>query len=187
MALVAVDRGHGWGNKFLWLYDSGAVGLVVEAEITLLLASMINIKLNYDGIETFPIRVGGKETARLLWRGIQLANNKKCSRYVSVHVNSDIQKSGEGWELWIRKDDIHSKLLESRIYEQLNNTIKDKMSFRGIKETDVLQVCVKTQMPACLIELGFVNSEKDVELLKSISFLNQCARAIVNGIKDDLK
>lgn len=184
MALVAVDRGHGWGNRYLWVFDPGAVGLVKEADITLVLAILLDIKLRYDGINVFPIRIGGKETARLLWRGIQLANKLQCDRYISIHCNAG---GGNGWEIWVRNDDDKSMNLAVNISNNLKKVIENKMNFRGIKQTTELSVCVQTKMPACLIELGFVDSEVDVRLLKEISFLNVCARAIVDGIKKDLK
>lgn len=188
MKKIAVESGHRFGNIWYkpFIFDPGACGLVREADQNLILASLINIKFLYDSYKTLPIRVGGIETSCSLGQGIKRANKEKCDAYISVHMNSDEAHLGEGWEIWCGADKIFSRTLAASIFEELDKSIGNKMKFRGVKETNNLAVCRDVLCPSVLIELGFVWSPSDVECVKHISFLNSCARAIVNGTKNFL-
>lgn len=85
----------------------------------------------------------------------------------------------------------NSKIDESsRLAQQVHNSIlsqADKKSAAEMKNLGVKQapfyVLIGAQMPAILIELAFLTNEKDVDNLKSGTFLDMLAKEITDGIR----
>lgn len=85
----------------------------------------------------------------------------------------------------------NSKIDESsRLAQQVHNSIlseADKRGFSEIKNLGVKQapfyVLIGAQMPAILIELAFISNEKDVDNLKSTTFIDMLTKEISDGVR----
>ena len=111
----------------------------------------------------------------------KLANSKKADLYVSVHANASAGKWGShggietltwgsGESLRIGKL-IHAELLKG-------SQLRD----RGIKDGSHLWEIRKTDMPAVLVEAGFMDSTYDYVYLLSDEYRKECAKEICKGI-----
>ena len=80
---------------------------------------------------------------------------------------------GEGGRL---AKTIHNQLMPT--LKTLDSAIPD----RGIKERKELTVLRRTDMPAVLVEVAFIDNEADVKLL--INKKDDIARAIARGVSD---
>ena len=117
----------------------------------------------------------------------KFANKKKADLFVSIHRNS--AESGNGIEIWAnsKKRDEDTKIAEN-ILEKLSKT-KIQIN-RGIKygtiksENSNYYVLNNTNMPSCLVELGFVSDDKDNKLFDEN--IDEYAKAIANGIIEDI-
>lgn len=172
---VCLDAGHG-GEEV------GAVlGKRYEKEDTLKLTKLVEKKLKKKNVKVIMTRKKDKEVS--LQERCTIANQKKADLFVSIHRNS--ATVGNGIEIWCRssKEEKDTKLANHILTELETTNIQQN---RGIKygsiegEGSDYYVLKNTNMPSCLIELGFISNEKDNQLLDNN--LEEYAQAIADGI-----
>lgn len=168
MKKVYIDPGHG-GT------DSGAVGVrnVLEKNIVLEVAKKVASKLRNCSIEVKMSRTD--DTFKTLNYRSSDANNWGADCFVSIHCNS-FNETAKGIETYCYKfkyrklaDCVHTEMVNAKLYT-LN---------RGVKEGN-LHVVRETNMPACLVELGFIDNVEDIKLLENKQ--EEFANAIAKGI-----
>ena len=54
----------------------------------------------------------------------------------------------------------------------------------GIRNNRALYVCRKTTMPSVLLEIGYINHERDEALLVDADFQNKLAGNLAQGVMD---
>lgn len=114
---------------------------------------------------------------------VQRANAARVDAFISIHANA----AGSGWntaegiETFIYNvgDQPGSMKLAANVQTQLIRDTGRKN--RGVKRANYA-VLRETNMPAILIECGFMTSRTENELLKSDSYRKLAARAIAKGI-----
>ena len=173
--VVCIDAGHG-GD------DVGAIlDKRYEKDDTFEIAKLVKKYLKKQNVKVIMTRKKDKSVS--LEERCKIANNKKADFFVSIHRNS--AKTGNGIEIWCnsskREEDTN---LANTILEKLQNTEIQKN--RGVKygtingENSDYYVLKNTNMPSCLIELGFITDEKDNQLLDSHK--KEYAKAIADGV-----
>lgn len=173
--VVCIDAGHG-GDEV------GAIlGERYEKDDTLKVAKLVKKYLKKHGIKVIMTR--NKDKAVSLEQRCEIANKKKADLFVSIHRNS--AELGNGIEIWCNSQKREKdKELANAIMTQLQNT--EMQQDRGIKygtisgEDSDYYVLKNTNMPSCLIELGFISDKKDNQLLDN--HIEDYAEAIANGI-----
>lgn len=183
--IVVLDAGHGMGNAGR-LYDPGAVsGGFKEAEIVLSQAGKIKQILESRGYEVYLTRNNSSENVPLSAR-TEIAKKLNAGILVSLHCNSADDSSAYGHEIYQGNDE-RSKLLAQDINRELNRELKKTSKFktrdRGIKSGN-LRV-LKTDIPAVLVESGFLSNENDRAYLTDS--IDDVETAIANGIDGYLK
>ena len=173
--VICIDAGHGGS-------DVGAVlDNRYEKNDTLKVAKLVKKYLSKENVKVVMTRDEDKSIE--LKNRCKIANRNKADVFVSIHRNS--AESGNGIEIWAnsgkRKDDTE---LATKILDKLKNTkIQEN---RGIKygtikgENTNYYVLEHTNMPSCLIELGFITDKKDNSLLDKN--IDDYAKAIAQGI-----
>ena len=173
--VVCIDAGHG-GD------DVGAIlDKRYEKDDTFEIAKLVKKYLKKQNVKVITTRKKDKSVS--LEERCKIANNKKADFFVSIHRNS--AKTGNGIEIWCnsskREEDTN---LANTILEKLQNTEIQKN--RGVKygtingENSDYYVLKNTNMPSCLIELGFITDERDNQLLDSHK--KEYAKAIADGV-----
>jgi len=97
--------------------------------------------------------------------------------YLSVNA-SNTQAQGTEVECYARND--AGGQLAQCIQSQIINSIGTVD--RGVKEMPGLIVLKHTNMPACLVEMAFIDNDADAQLL--VDSEDEFARAIARGITD---
>ncbi len=169
MFKVYIDPGHG-GN------DSGAVGVrnILEKNIVLEVAKKVADILRNRSIDVKMSR--NTDVFKTLSYRTNEANNWGADCFVSIHCNSSDNKTAKGLETFCYKFK-YRKLADYVQNEFLNNKLYTVN--RGVKEGD-LHVIRESNMPACLVELGFISNEEDANFIEA---KKDCmALAIANGI-----
>jgi N-acetylmuramoyl-L-alanine amidase len=110
------------------------------------------------------------------------ANEEKADAYISIHANafSGVWNSANGIETFIYPgagDD--TKQLAKLIHTEMIEMTKRKD--RGLKEANFHELR-ETDMPAVLVECGFMTNLVESKLLKTVSYRLLCARAITEGL-----
>ncbi len=175
---VVIDPGHGGsdvGAEFNGRY---------EKDDNLALALLVNEKLCEMGIESVMTRNKDKQIS--LEKRCRIANQRKAELFVSLHRNS--AEGAKGVEIWINSEPSEKdSSLAGNILNSLNSVGISQN--RGVKSGYArgegnYYVNSHTDMPSCLVELGFINSETDNSLFDEK--LGEYAQAIAESIAKTL-
>lgn len=174
MAGVILDAGHGG-------YDNGAqFNGRKEKDDNLRLALAVGEILSRNGIPVMYTRQDDiyqspSEKARI-------ANASGADYFVSFHRNSSPNPNQYSGVETLVYDDSGIKATMARNV----NARLEGVGFRnlGVKERPNLTVLRRTNMPAILIEAGFINTEKDNQLFDER--FQDIAQAIADGIMDTI-
>lgn len=109
------------------------------------------------------------------------ANNWKADFYLSIHHNAGVNGGdGGGIEAYVyTKVDNETLAWQKDIY----NALIAATGLKGNRATPLakanLHECRETKAPALLLELGFMDSRKDVPVILTEEYADKCAAAIV--------
>ena len=172
---VCLDPGHG-GN------DSGCVsGKRHESDDALMMAKLIKKYLEQENVQVVLTRTKDKYVE--LRERAQCANQAGADYFVSIHRN--LNPLGCGVETWTRADySEESNALAKAIQKRMVKVgvQQDRGVKHGTQESasSSYYVLRKTRMPGVLIELGFIDNQKDNQLLDKHK--KRYAKAIAKGI-----
>lgn len=172
---IVIDAGHGGP-------DDGAVYKGrIEKDDNLNLALSIGEILAYSGIDVIFTRI---DDSYLTPRERSLmANEENADLFVSIHRNScPVSNSHRGVQTLI----YNQGEISQHIAENINGQLK-KIGFTdlGVDVRKDLTALRRTNMPALIIEVGFINADSDNNLLDTN--MNQIAYAISSGILNALR
>lgn len=179
---VVVDPGHG-------AEDPGAVdGLSKEEldeiyseedDLNWLIAKKLYDILSNRGYDLVLTRK--KDEFISLQERADMANQFEADIFVSIHNNAAANTSAQGYEVLYWHTSNKGKLLAQDIY----NTMAQELNWegRGIVGRDNLHVLKETDMPAVLIECGFITNPVEEHLLNYEGYRLLLAKAIANGIE----
>lgn len=180
--LVCLDPGHG-GD------DPGAVlGDRQEKDDNLRMALAVRDKLESYGFENLTVMLTREEdTALELQQRVEIANDAKATLFISIHRNSG---GGQGIETWISAEKLRPETqLATYIQEGLAAIpmVKDRGVKSGTASNPLASYYVvgNTKMPACLVELGFIDNTEDLVLFEAA--FDSYAAAIADGILQMVK
>ncbi len=172
--LVCLDAGHGGDDSGAAYFDR--LEKDDNLEMTLAVAEI----LQEQDIEVLLTREDDTDVE--LEHRAQIANDANATLFVSFHRNAG---GGTGFEIWIDSD---PDSLEIDLSEQILDNLKDVgiTKDRGVKKGTAgnsnsnYLVVGQTEMPACLLELGFMDSEQDNEAF--VDNFDGYAQAIASAI-----
>lgn len=174
--LIVIDAGHGGS-------DGGCTkGNVLEKDVNLSIAMQIKEQLNERGYEVLMTREGD-ETISLEER-VKLANENGATIYISIHQNFYEKETPDvrGIETYYSSEsETDSKRLAQLMQQQLTDSTDARD--RDILANENLYVIRETNMPACLVETGFLSNKEERALLVSKDYQKQLAASIVSGIE----
>ncbi|PZV10512.1 MAG: hypothetical protein DCF22_16560 [Leptolyngbya sp.] len=169
---VVIDPGHGGG-------DPGAVGIggLQEKEVTLAVSQQVVALLKQKGVNAVLTRSNDREIE--LEPRVQFAEQAKANVFVSIHANSfDADRTDvSGIETYYYSGTGQSlaRTIQSNLLQDLG--ARD----RGVKQAN-FYVIKYTDMPAALVEIGFVTGAEDAARLSSASGRSKIAQAIARAI-----
>lgn len=171
---IALDAGHGGS-------DPGAVYKGrQEKDDTLDLTLAVGDILKKNGIDVYYTRTTDEyETP---FKKATDANNSGADLFVSIHRNSSENPNQySGVETLVYSD----TGLKAEVARNINNQLEDA-GFKnlGVDERKNLVVLKRTKMPAVLVEVGFINNDKDNYLFDEE--FDSIAQAIADGISESI-
>ncbi len=188
---VCLDAGHGVGDVGAISPFTDADGnTVYEKDINYSLVLIIKEKLEADGYEVIlPRSADGEDPAAgyddegkcKITKRVEYANANGYDLYISIHCNSFTDSSVSGTRLYYNKSNNGSQnqKLADDFSKSLNGIFGKKPKING--DADLYAVTA-TNMPACLIEIGFITNESDFENMMSEAWLQNFAEAVRGGI-----
>lgn len=168
--VIAIDIGHNAPSG-----DTGARGIKFEDDLArqvgFKLAELLTKNSPYKPLIVNP--TASSNVNQSLAKRCENANNSNAALFVSIHFNA-FNKSAHGAEVYVSNKSGKAYPIADNVLDNICN-----LGFfnRGVKEKN-FYVIRKTAMPAMLIECGFVDSSKDMNLFD----VDSMAKAIAEGI-----
>ncbi len=173
--VIFIDAGHG-GN------DGGCVeDGVIEKDINLTIARLVRDKLKELGYQVVMSRSVDRYVAKE--DRVRKANEIQADIYVSIHQNSSDQRSVNGMEVWYDGTDAQRDSRRLALLVSQQTARSTKAVERMVRGDADFHVTGSTQMPACLIETGFLSNREERTKLASADYQEQIASGIVQGIE----
>lgn len=114
----------------------------------------------------------------------ETANSSGSDIFVSIHCNSVDFEQANGTETWACAGSYRGSMLASYIQNQIVDALDT--TDRGVKiatpGVNGLYVLTNTDMPAVLVELGFISNSDDEKILANNQ--DALARALARGVTD---
>lgn len=171
---IILDAGHGG-------FDNGASYMGrAEKDDVLRLTLAVGEKLQQDGYNVYYTRT--TDIYQSPYEKAELANESQGKYFISFHRNSAVEDNlYQGVQSLVYQENETVSRIADSINRQLEQT-----GFRnlGIEEIPGLIVLRKTDMPAVLIEAGFINNDEDNQIFDEK--FDQIVQAIVNGIEESI-
>lgn len=175
MAKVVLDAGHGGVNPGA-TYNGRR-----ESDDALALVLAVGEILENNGVEVVYTRT--TDVYESPYQKAMEGNESGADYFVSIHRNSSpYPNQYSGVESLVYSRYGAAAALAANINEQL-----EQVGFLnlGVNERPNLVVLNRTQMPAVLVEVGFINTDADNELFDSR--FDEIARAIADGILESVQ
>lgn len=179
--VIVLDAGHG-GT------DEGAkVNAFMEKKIALTTTLLTKKHLEEIGYRVVMTR--SRDVFLPLPRRVSIANKTKGSLFVSIHFNSSPSAEAHGIEIFyfdskeMWRTKASKRLANCILGRVVNHT--DALS-RGVKRGN-FHVIRETDMPAVLVEGGFMTNREERGKLRDKEYLDRLAIGIAQGIDRYMK
>lgn len=166
--VVYLDPGHG-GT------DPGASGNgIIEKNLVLDIANRLREKLESNGIKVIMSRTSDVYVS--IADRANNANNVNPNLFISIHINSAGATSALGIETF------YTKSIDKPLADALQNKL---VSYTGAvnrgSKWDEYYVTKNTNMPASLVELGFLSNVNEANNLKNTGYQTKLVNAMLDG------
>lgn len=170
---VVIDAAHG-GTDLGATYDT-----YLEKNIVLSIASKIK-QYNKD-TDTEIILTRDADIFPSLSERTDLVNREQPKMFISLHVNRTMRNDGSktGPEIYYSEKNKHSE--QSKI---LAEKLAQKIGTSKVKSQD-FYVLRNTNVPAIMVEIGYIDNDKDRENMTSENGQNEIAKQILEFIKEN--
>lgn len=184
--MVAIDPGHGGKDEGSINRDLGLWEQTANVQIALALREVLE-EMGYQTFLTHEGEIPRDEKLENTDRN-PMAEAAGADIYVSIHLNStDIEskQSVKGIEIYYCKTRSDgSNNLAADILEKVIEATGAKD--RGIKDGSNLTVLKRSNIPAVLVECGFISSDEECQKLFDPEYQKLLAQGIANGIAEFL-
>ena len=191
---IVLDAGHGG-------QDGGASrGDIIEKDITLSITKKVTRQLTRLGAEVVLTRSTDGDVLSEHAPNEQFPTNRERKKqdiflreelvkqhnpdlFISIHANAIPNSKWRGAQVFYHKDghpnsEYLAKAIQQMIRDTVQNTDREALS---IKEVYLLK---KVEIPAVLVETGFLSNDEERELLATESYQEKIAFAIARGIEN---
>lgn len=174
--LIILDAGHGGSD------EGTRVHSFQEKRLSLITALMTKKYLDTMGYQVILTR--SRDVFLSLPRRVEIANQKEGDLFVSIHYNSSPNKTAQGIEVFFcnskgkKRVQSSKRLANCVLYQMVDQT---QAHSRGVKEGN-FHVIRETEMPAILVEGGFVTNAEERIRLRNREYLSQLAKGVAQGI-----
>lgn len=164
---IYIDQGHnptGFPNSGASYFGQNEQD--VTYEVGQMLSSLLTtdprfeVKLSRPAPDT----VLGNSNAASLRARVDGANSWGASYFISIHANAAPNPRANGTEIYIYRPYTQANWLGEAVLQGIAETVGTKNN--GVRARPGLFVLKRTQMPAILVELGYLSNPGDAEKLK---------------------
>ena len=198
---VILDPGHGGS-------DLGASrDTFIESKIVLQIAEKIKTELEAHQITVYLTR--GTDSNLSLQHRVDIANQLQADLFISLHANWSRSTSVNGLEFYFSSQnpashrglthspEVRSEDVIEKIIADLTLLSRQKLSLEFSQQTQAqnpdkksvirrapFYVIENTEMPAVLVEVGFISNQREARKLVTPEYQDELARALSAAIHD---
>ena|GEM_PF-229173 len=179
--IIVVDAGHG-GR------DPGMVSnKVEEKDINLSIAQKLQVFLEQGGATVIITRLDDKDLSKNksgdMYVRRSIANSSSADIFVSIHQNSFNSPNVKGAQVFYFNESDNSQKLADFVQTRLVEFADPSNKFKA-KANSNYYVLKQTEMPAVLVECGFLTNYNERQKLTSETYQEKLAWGIYLGIVD---
>ena len=178
---IFIDQGHNpTGYHNAGATGNGLLEQDINYQVGVYLADLLNSDSRFEArlSRPTPTTVLGTNNATSLRERVQMANSWPADYFISIHCNSNPNPAINGTEIYLYQYGTQAEWLAQRIMAGITSAVGTRNN--GIRLNQGLYVLRRTQMPALLIELGYLTNISDAEKLENNQY--QFAYGIYQGI-----
>lgn len=125
-----------------------------------------------------PDEVLGTSNATSLATRVDAANSWPADYFISIHANANTNPAINGSEVYVYEEYSQAYYLAEQVLEAMVERVGTKDN--GVRLNPSLYVLRRTNMPAILVELGYITNESDAQKLRDDQY--EFAYAIYQGL-----
>lgn len=177
---IFIDQGHNPQNPNAGAEGNGLREQDITYEVGVRLAALLNNDTNFEAelSRNSPTEILGTSNATSLQARVYAANSWGADFFISLHCNASEIEEASGSEAYVFRSDSPAFDMGLRILEGLNYSTGLKNN--GVFVRPTLYVLRATDMPAVLVEMGYITNPNDAYLMSTDP--QSFARGIYNGI-----
>ncbi|MBQ8545397.1 MAG: N-acetylmuramoyl-L-alanine amidase [Clostridia bacterium] len=181
---IYIDQGHNPSAPNTGAEGNGLREQDITYDVGIRLAELLRQNGNFEVrlSRPSPTTQLGTSNASSLRVRVDDANSWGADYFVSIHTNASTQRSANGAEVLVYSSPSRAANLAEDILSNLTDITG--LNSRGVKERPGLYVLRKTNMPAVLVELGFITNPQDAIRMRDNPQL--FAQGIYQGILEYL-
>lgn len=162
---IYIDQGHNPRNPNAGAESSGVLEQDITFRVGQILADLLSSSGNYETRLSRPTPTTslGSTNSESLMARVNDANAWGADYFVSIHANTSSNPAVSGSEAFAYSSPSRAFSLGEDVLEGLNEATG--LRNRGMKTRTNLYVLRRTNMPAILIELGFMTNADDLFLM----------------------
>lgn len=181
--IITIDPGHGGGQPGARVTKNGKTHN--EKDITLKIGTLVTERLSGKGASVIMTRAEDVQVG--LYERTRMSNQSKAHFFVSIHCDSNSKpNSASGTTIYYHGDNADSRALAQAILNEIVQV--SGLPSKGVRTDKTLYqnglaVLRTSDMPAVLIEVGYLNHDGDRAKLIDPKFQARVADAIARGIQ----
>ena len=158
-----------------------------ESDINLEAALILQSMLEKKGHKVIMART--EDIYVNLYERVEMANKNNADIVISLHANAASTPSASGIETFYYSSPTYTSKKGKQLARLIQRELIDVTDTpdRGIKGRDNLFVLRETNMPAILLEMGFITNLKEEKLLNEKEYLFLLMKAVTTGINKYIK
>lgn len=114
---------------------------------------------------------------------IKIVNESNADMLISIHMNNFENTKYYGWQTFYQKNSEESKLIAENIQNGISNQI-ERENNRVALPINNIKLIDKSQIPAVIVECGFLSNEEDLKLLLTEEYRIQIVNGIIEGLEN---
>ncbi|MBQ3107600.1 MAG: N-acetylmuramoyl-L-alanine amidase [Firmicutes bacterium] len=177
---VMIDPGHG-GDLYPGCYYGG----YRESDLDLQVALKVRTILENNGYGVLLTRDDDSEVG--LYERTELCNESEAQVFLSIHANAfESDLSVNGISTWYNGETNEENKIFAGLVQN-HASLATGARNRGLSEDDELIVIRETNVPCCLIEIGFMSNETELANLVSDDYQQKLAQGLADAIMEYLE
>ncbi len=181
-ATIVIDPGHGGNDTGATYVTNSQNPAYFEKTYTFQLAKKVAQALQKQGARVYLTR--NKDEYVSLGARTRLAERVHADLFISFHFDSSpSENEASGFTTYYYHRKNHSRAIARAINKTFNNL---PLTNRGVDFGD-FYVLRDNKQPAVLLEMGYINSSKDYQQIKSANYQQKIVTDLISGLKNYFK